>query len=74
MNYQKMAFIGWQYYLLQPEKNTRKKKMNYKKWLTNLGLEKETEKMKPEEVQEAKRSAIEKAEKIISMDKKRRGR
>lgn len=63
-----LAFLGWQFYLMQPTGRERKK--SYGEWLRDFGLAEEGEKV--ENIEELKRKALKVAEDIVNMDKGRR--
>jgi len=62
------AFLGWQFYLMQPTGKMRKK--SYREWLRGFGLSEEGDSI--ENIEELKRKALKTAEDIVNMDKGRR--
>ena len=62
------AFLGWQFYLMQPTGKERKK--SYREWLRNFGLAEEGDRI--EDVEELKRKALKTAEDIVNKDKGRK--
>jgi hypothetical protein len=72
MRMREQAYLGWLIYLLQPIA-TRRRRMSFQEWLTNLGLsEVKGKKERAEDVEAMKKKSLEVAQKIVEMDKRHR--